>query len=186
MKSILLALALLLISAHCFADQPWKLIKDKSSITFTATYDGAAFQGIFSDFSVTLNFDTENLSNSQVESLVNVTSVNTQSRDRDQALSEPDWFYFKKFPQATFTSHSFQQVNEKQYIAVGILQIRDQKHEVSIPFDWTIINEQSAQLTSEFSLDRRTYDVGTGDWKNDKTIGFNVIVNWNLAFDLAN
>ena len=182
MKNIFVTVLVFFISQNTFAVQFWLLQQDKSAITFTASYDDVSFEGVFSDFDVALTFDPEELDNSHVKSTVNVTSVNTQSRDRDQALSEPDWFYFKKFPQATFISQTFESVKANQFAATGILQIRDQQHEVTIPFEWTKIDNKTARLKSQFSLDRRNYDIGTGDWKNDKTIGFEVIVNLTLEF----
>ena len=186
MKILFILLTIIFILESVHATQPWALQKEKSAITFSATYDGVAFEGVFSDFNVTLSFDTKDLSSSYVESSVNVTSVNTQNRDRDQALSEPDWFYFKKFPLATFSSHELKHVSDNKFSATGILQIRDQQHEVALPFEWTKIDAQTTQLKSRFSLDRRTYDIGTGDWKKDKTIGFDVIVKLNLVFKLVN
>jgi polyisoprenoid-binding protein YceI len=177
-----LLFVLLFYCESAWANSSWLLLQEKSTLTFIATYDGVEFEGQFSEYSVSLSFDTNDLSNSQVESTVNVSSMNTQSRDRDQALSEPDWFYFKKFPQAGFTSHTFSQIDADEFTATGIMHIRDQQHEVTIPFSWRRIDDQHARLESEFMLDRRTYDIGTGSWKDDETIGFSVTVKMNLYF----
>ncbi|MEM8844003.1 MAG: YceI family protein [Pseudomonadota bacterium] len=186
MKVVFATFILLLISISIHAAQPWDLQKDDSAITFTASYDGVSFEGMFSDFEATLVFAPDDLRNSHVESAVNVSSVNTQSRDRDQVLSEPDWFYFKKFPQANFSSNNFHSIGDNEYIATGILQIRNKQHEVELPFKWIKIDNQTTQLRSQFMLDRRTYNIGIGEWKNDKTIGFDVVVNLELTFKLTN
>lgn len=182
MKPLGLLFVLLLYCGSAWANSSWLLQPEKSTLTFIANYDGVEFEGQFSEYSVSLDFDTTDLISSQVESTVNVSSVNTQSRDRDQALSEPDWFYFKKFPQAGFSSHTFSQIGEDEFTATGIMHIRDQQHEVTIPFSWRRIDDQHARLKSEFILDRRTYDIGTGSWKDDETIGFSVTVKMNLYF----
>lgn len=180
---LLVKLFIIAILTHSgFATQQWSSLPDASSITFISTYDGIEFTGEFSEFTAIFAFDPNQLGNSSIKSTVDVTSVNTNSRDRDQALAERDWFYFSNFPKATFASHQISYLDNQTYLVTGTLQIRDQQREVSFPFEWESIDVNTAHAQASFQLDRRDFNIGTGGWAQDKTIGFNVTVSLLLTF----
>jgi len=179
-----LVLSLLLLHvAH--ATPQWRIIDQDSELSFTATYDGVPFDGIFERFSVQLRFDPTNLIDTKLESIIDITSVNTNSHDRDEALSEPDWFYFRKFTQATFTSSSITKVDNTTFRVTGLLTIRDKQQKISFPFKWQQKNEKLAQVSAQFGLDRRDFNIGRGDWAQDETIGFAVVVKISLLLELT-
>ena len=118
MRTLIVFLCLCLINA-ANADARWQLITPQSTVGFTASYDGIAFDGEFEKFSVELTFDPQDLGNSRLSSSINTTSVNTNSRDRDDALADPAWFHFSAYPQASFSSHAFSQQDTETFIVTG-------------------------------------------------------------------
>ncbi len=181
-----ISLMLLIATLPCAAAQQWLSIADQSQIKFIASYDNAEFEGQFTRFSSQFNIDPDNITASKLLSNIDVTSANTQSRDRDQALAEEDWFYFSKFPQATFSSQSITIINDNLLEVTGLLTIRDQQKEITFPMQWQVINDQRRQAQARFTLDRRDYNIGIGEWLEDETIGFNVQVIFSVTYELAN
>ena len=172
-----------LLVQPCWAQQAWQLIPAESSIKFTSTYDDVAFDGEFSRFTVNLSFDPKPAAEKNaIDSSVDVTSLNTNSRDRDQALAEPDWFYFSKFPKATFTSTHIQSDADQQLLVSGVLQIRSMEKEITVPMRWQMVDDDKLRLQGNFELDRRDYGIGAGDWKDDSTIGFMTAVELSFLF----
>ena len=162
------------------ASQQWQIVNQQSTIGFIASYDGIAFNGQFEQFTVELTFDPLDPGNSELNSIINTTSVNTNSRDRDEALADPAWFHFSQFPQATFTSNTFTKIDDSNFQVSGVLTIRDQQREISFPFEWHVQDDAHAKVTAEVILDRRDYAIGNGEWENDETIGFTVAVKISL------
>ena len=161
--------------------QQWQLLPDQSSVKFTASYDDIAFDGQFEKFSLQLYFDPDEPGTGRLSSSVNTASVNTNSRDRDEALADPDWFHFSAYPQATFVSHQFTKVDEKTFQVSGKLTIRDQPRDISFPFKWQMLNTNQVRVNAQFPLDRRDFNIGAGEWREDETIGFAVEVKISLV-----
>lgn len=169
----------------CLADQTWISIPDKSNIKFIASYDDSKFEGQFSVFSSQFILDSKDDNNNQLTSSIDVTSVNTRSRDRDQALAESDWFYFDKFPRAEFNSLSIEETNNESFNVKGLLSIRDQKKEISFPMQWIETSETQRRAQAQVKLDRRDYNIGIGEWLEDDTIGFDVEVIFDISYQLT-
>ncbi len=172
------------ISLPCYSQQRWTSNPDKSNITFTASYDDADFKGHFARFDSEFSFNPEQISTSELICHIDITSVDTQSRDRDQALAERNWFYFSKFPQATFISQSMSQKTEDSLEIKGLLTIRDREQNISFLLQWSEVGEHQRQAKGQFTIDRRDYDVGIGEWLDDETIGFEVDVNFIIHYEL--
>ena len=181
MKTLALIVSYILLSIS-IADQQWSALQKDKSIQFTACYDEIAFNGIFNQFTSTISIDPLNLENSYINSTIDVTSINTNSRDRDQALAEPDWFYFSNFPQANFRSTNISSIETNRYRVSGILQIREQKKEISFPLEWLVVDDHHAHANAKFELDRRDFNIGAGEWAEDETIGFNVSVDISIDY----
>ena len=183
MKMSKFIIVIVLLGNSAYANQPWQLITEESHLNFTASYDGILFDGKFERFNVELMFDSNDLSNSSLKSQIDVTSVNSNSRDRDEALADPAWFHFSKYPQATFTSTSFTTINENLYQVTGLLTIRNQQREIAFPFQWLPVADNQAKVDATLTLDRRDFDIGSGDWADDETIGFLVTVKISLLLN---
>ena len=174
------------IAMPCSATQTWISIDDQSYIKFIAKYDDAAFEGHFKEFSSQFKFNSSDINSSRLTSVIEVTSVDTQSRDRDQTLAENDWFYFSKFPQATFSSLSISKINEQLFEVSGLLSIREQKKEITFPMRWEPLNNHQRHAHARITLDRRDYNVGIGEWFDDETIGFDVEVIFSITYQMDN
>lgn len=183
MRKPRLLLTLLILWAPLLpAADAWQVVHDDSLLGFATTQQGSRFEGRF-DFTADMRFATDDLAHSEFDVTVDVTSVETGSRDRDQALAEPEFFWFEEFPEARFRTTRIEHVEGNRYKAGADLTIRDRTHEVVLPFTWTrdgdtaeVSGTVTATMEGGLTMDRLRWDVGTGEWAEDGTIGRQVEV----------
>jgi polyisoprenoid-binding protein YceI len=156
----------------------------KSSLEFDFVQAGAQNKGKFTRFPVTLDFSADNLAASKLEVTVQITSLDTGDKDRDETLRSPDLFDAAKFPQARFTSTQISK-SASGYLAVGKLTIRGVTRDTQVPLTFRTTSEQGqpvGYLTGSTSIRRLDFGVGQGDWKNTGSDGIanDVKVSYSL------
>ena len=101
---------------------------------------------------------------------INTTSLTTNSKDRDQYIGTPAWLDAAKFPQATFTTTSFEKSGADKFIAHGKLALHGISLPVDLPFTLTIANNV-ATMDGDLTLNRLDYGIGSAEWADPKTVG---------------
>lgn len=173
-------LAALLLAQGTWASD-WVVAYETSSIGFVATYDEIPFEGRFGDFSARIRFDPGTLADASFEVTVNIASVDTDSPDRDEGMLEAEWFDAGRHPQARFSSSRIERLTgENEYAVKGDLTIKDTTRPVAATFLWTQAGP-SAHLKGSADVKRGDFGIGSGDWEEDDTIGFDV----RILFDLT-
>jgi len=162
------------------AEQWWQEVDESSNLNFTAEQQGAAFEGRFEQFESHICFDPSEAELGYIKTIIDLTSVNTESAERDEQLPQSDWFHTEKWPQAMFETSSIK-ANGDGYIAQANLTIRDQTKPVEFHFKFSIDEDtQSASLTGSAILKRLDFGVGQGDWASTEWIADEVIINTQL------
>ncbi len=188
MRTDLSAALLILVTAALPAHAGnWSVIHEESSLGFTATQTGSEFSGRFRDFEADMTFHADDLEASAFDVTVDVTSVDTGSSDRDEALADKPWFWFDEFPRARFETKRIAHKEGDTYEAVADLTIKSNTHEVTLPFTWTqrgdearIEGKATAIMQGGLSMDRTRWEVGTGEWSSGDTVGRQVDVEVDL------
>lgn len=164
----------------------WNIDKGHSSVVFAIRHYFSNVVGSFDEFEGTLKFDPEDLEGSSVEFRIKVASVNTKNERRDGHLQSPDFFNAEEWPEMIFKSTDFTKDGE-DYIAKGEMTIRDVTKEVEIPIKFLGQMEHPRRegafiggFSSEFTINRNDYGVGTGNFAATATIGAEVKVTLNL------
>src|SRR3954470_12068934 len=75
---------------------------NSGSLTFSFAQAGATNTGSFKQFSTELNYDEKNLAGSSLKVTVQVASLATQDKDRDDTLKSADLFDAQKYPTAQY------------------------------------------------------------------------------------
>ena len=154
----------------------------KSSLKFNFVQAGAKNEGQFKKFPVSFDFAPDGLATSRLDVTVQMSSLDTGDKDRDDTLSGADLFSVAKFPQARFTSTQINKTADG-FEAVGKLTIRGTSRDAKIPFAFRTATEQGqpvGYMTGKTTIRRLDFGVGQGDWKSTEWVGNDVIVSYSL------
>lgn len=112
------------IATHpSFATGTWKLDLAHSELSFSIRHLAISkVRGTFAEFDVTV-VTAESLAESSIEASIDIASVNTNQKDRDNHLRTSDFFLVEEFPTATFKSTSIS-VEGDDFTVVGDFTLR--------------------------------------------------------------
>jgi len=169
-------------SAEAAAAPHYVLDQAKSSLTFSFVQAGAQNQGHFARFPVTLDFSPDNPAGGHLDVSVEMGSLDSGDKERDDTLRGDDMFAVKKFPQAHFSATQFVKT-ASGFEAVGKLTIRGVTRDARVPFAFRTASENGGTvgyMTGKTSIKRLDYSVGQGDWKSTEWVGNDVGVTFAL------
>ncbi len=173
-----LALTLFVIGGSAFAAD-WKVVPDQSSLRFTGTAQGEAFEGQFKQFDAKIRFDPAALAGSKFEVDVALASADTQNEERDGTLKDGDFFSVDEHPKATFVAEEFVAAGTG-FEARGMLTLRGVVKPVTLAFSWTP-DGSGTRLEGSATLNRMDFGVGGGDWADAEMIAHEVKVSTTLV-----
>lgn len=150
-----------------------------STLGFTATYQGEAFQGQFKTFTPAIRFDPAALATSRFDVRIALASAGTENAERDEMLVGPEFFDAGGAPEARYVATRFRALGGDRYVAEGTLTLRGVSKPVPLTFRW----QPGAQpvLTGEARLSRLAFNVGSGDWTDTELLPDEVVVRTRLV-----
>lgn len=114
----------------------WKVDTAHSLLEFSIRHMMISrVKGVFNDFDATIEANPEDLTNAKIEFSIDINSIDTRNKDRDDHLCSPDFFDAETYPKMTFSATSIKKTGENQYDVTGDMTIRDQTKPVT--FDIT-------------------------------------------------
>ena len=155
--------------AHAADAAPTRYSLDpaKSTFEYQFTQAGALNKGKFTRYTVTLDWSPDSLATSKLDVVVDMSSLDTGDKERDDTLKSADLFSVAKFPQSRFTSTQITKT-ANGYDAVGKLTIRGVSRDTHVPFSFKTADEQgkpAGYLLGKTTIKRLDFGVGQGDWK---------------------
>jgi polyisoprenoid-binding protein YceI len=174
-----LLLCLALPGAAAAAD--YRVQQDQSTLGFTATFQGAPFQGSFAQWHAAIRFDPAHLADSKFDVTVDTTSAATGDADRDGTLPGADFFNAIKYPQAHYVTTGFARIDGTRVMAHGNLTLRGQTHPLDLTVTFTPQPGGAALMDVTGTLKRLDYGVGGGEYADTSVIGNEVTVNAHLV-----
>lgn len=180
-SSKILLPAIMLLPLVGFAAVPnWQIQENKSKLTFTAVQNNSPVIGEFTKFTGDINFDPQQLTQSNVRIVVDTGSTQTSYKEIADTLKTMDWFHVKSFPKAIFEANSFTKTSDNTYRANGKLTLCDK----TLPLDVTFVLDKytptEAHVTGEATIQRTKFGVGSGQWANTEAIKDDVKVNFDI------
>lgn len=154
----------------------------KSTFEYQFTQAGALNKGKFTKYTVTLDWSPDSLATSKLDVVVDMSSLDTGDKERDDTLKSADLFSTAKFPQSRFTSTQITKT-ANGYDAVGKLTIRGVSRDTHVPFSFKTADEQgkpAGSLLGKTTIKRLDFGVGQGDWKATDQVGNDVAVSYSL------
>lgn len=100
--------------------------------------------------------------------MVQLASVDSDSRERDETLRDAAFFAVARFPQARYTASGFEPQGDGRYLAHGLLQLRGATAPVTLRLTW----HPGARpvLEARATVSRTRFGVGGGDWADTALI----------------
>ncbi|WP_196894493.1 YceI family protein [Aureivirga marina] len=144
------------------------VVTEESLVEFKISNMGInSVKGTISGMTGEVFLDEKNIENSRINICLEVATIQTKNKGRDKHLKKEDFFDIENFPNICFTSKTIEKFNGK-FIAKGILQIKNRKKEVEIPFTF---NSESNEIIGNFSIKRTDFGVGPkGGFMVGKTV----------------
>ena len=128
-------------------------------------------RGTFKDVRGTIHVDVDDIAASRVEVVIQAASVDTYNEQRDEHLRSIDFFHVEEFPEIRFVSTTIDEVEERNYMVVGDLTIKDTTKQVAIPIELLgIQRDPMGNLRAGFEATRRL---------NRRDYG----LHWNMPLD---
>ena len=162
MRTILscLAAATVFLAATAGA-APYRVLPG-STLGFSTSFEGEAFEGSFAKFTPRIEFDPKQLAGARFDVAIDLASAGTKNDERDEALRGEDFFNTRKSSQARYLATKFRALGGNRYVAEGTLTLNGISKPVALEFTWT----PGAQtvLAGSATVQRLDFKVGTGDW----------------------
>ena len=149
------------------------------SLTFSFMQAGAESHGSFRQFTTELGYDEKNPAAGSLKVTVQIGSLDTQDKDRDEALGGADLFDAKKHPTAQYLASSFAKRADGGLEAVGKLTLRGITRDLRVPL--RIQNAPGGvELSGEVTIKRLDFGVGQGEWKSTEWVGDEVKLHYKV------
>jgi len=107
------------LSSAALANETYKFDPSGSTIGFSVHQFLGTTHGKFAKFNGRINVDREHPENSSVTAQIDVRSIDTRIKKRDDHLRSAEFFNVEKFPQITFKSRSVKQTGPQSGDILG-------------------------------------------------------------------
>jgi polyisoprenoid-binding protein YceI len=182
---------LLLTAATAFAaGAPTKYTLEPASslLRFSFEQAGANNTGRFAKYTADVTFSADNLAASKIDVSIDIASLDTGDKERDDTLKSADLFDPAKFPKARFVSSKITAAGAGRFEAQGKLTIRNVTKDIKLPITFQSRAEGGKQigyLTGRYGIKRLEYGVGQGEWKLLEWVKDDVLVTFSLKLTPA-
>ncbi len=149
-----------------------------SKLEFVGVQAGAEFTGGFHKFTAAIDFAPEAPAAAHFDVQIDLTSVDSKDKDRDQTIRGADIFDVAHFPTAHYVTKTITKT-ATGFSATGSLTLRGVTKDVPIDFQFVSTGPQ-AKLDGTAKLKRLDFGVGQGDWKSTEWVADAVKINFSL------
>jgi len=150
------------LSSAAMAKETYKFDASGSTIGFSVHQFLGATQGKFTKFNGNIDADREHPENSSVMAQIDVRSIDTRIKKRDDHLRSPEFFNVEKFPQITFKSRSVKRTGPESGDILGDFTMHGVTRPITLHVKLiTPLNETSRtrwQVTTE-PITRRDFNL---------------------------
>jgi polyisoprenoid-binding protein YceI len=183
-KTVWTALVTLLVTGVVLSQSSLKPVPEQSQVNFSLRHLTGRADGHFKTYEGKLDFRPKNPDQSHISFDIDVTSIDTNNRKRDEHLIAEDYFDASRYPKMSFSSSKFHSTGNHQFVVTGPLTIKGHTKVVSVPVtlkrNTTLWATGQASLVFEahFAIDRTEFGVG----ENSSLLGSEVSIDLELEF----
>jgi len=136
MKKILVSVFGLMLAGSQVIAQNWNIDKSHSKVSFTVTHMLISeVEGKFKIYDGKIASSKDDFTDAQISFTIDVNSIDTDEKKRDEHLKGDDFFNAEKYPTITFKGKQLKKVSGKNYKLTGDLTIRD----VTKPVEFDVV-----------------------------------------------
>lgn len=168
-------------TSQAHAATKWALYPAGSSIAFSGVQRGEIFSGTFFDWDADITFSADDLAHSSVLAKIDTDKVSSKLAEVAQYVTASAWLDSKQYPQASFKSTSFEQVDETHFIVTGDFTLKGVTKQISFPFILDKGEDDKTVMTAEFPINRLDYGVGSGDWADTTFVGDEIMIKLHIS-----
>lgn len=150
-----------------------ELTETSASVNFKIKNMGFNVDGKFTDVFIVSNFNSKNLSESFINGLVTVNSIDTDNRKRDKHLINKDYFESSSYEHLKIKSIKISKTQSGSYNLTANLTIKKTTKKIVIPIRVTE-TDSSVTISANFSINRLDYGVGESSWVMSDTVKIQV------------
>ncbi len=159
----------------------WGIIENKSKIDFLVKQDKSEIRGNLKKFSGLINFEANDLKNSQVEIKIDMTSIDIAFAQALDLVKTAPWLAVKIYPEAIFKANKFTNLaGKKQFMAHGNLTLKGKTVPVDFEFTFKELTKSNANLIGKAIIKRSDFDIGNKDPKKANDVANEVEINVEL------
>jgi polyisoprenoid-binding protein YceI len=152
--------ATVLTTSSGFAGERYEFDQKDSKIKFQISHLFGKARGQFHRFSGTIDLDREQPERSSVSAKIDVGSIDTGIKKRDDHLRSPEFFDAEKFPAITFKSKSVKRTGERAGDVTGDLTMHGVTREIVLHVQMLPAgNERTYWKVSTAPLNRRDFNL---------------------------
>lgn len=144
------------ITSHLYAQTAWKI--QSSKVNFSVKNAGLTVKGSVDGFKADIQFDPKAYTQANMKGSVNVNTLQTGIKLRDEHLQKQEYFNQAQFPVITLQS-SFFGKTDNGYKGYFKLTIKGVTKDVIIPFTWSEQGE-TAVVKGIFTINRLDFGIG--------------------------
>ncbi len=152
----------------------------ESEFRFETNFEGVDMPGDFRKFDVELYFDPASPDEGRLEVSVDLTAADMGDEEVNEVIAHPAWFASAEFPRAVFVSTDISATSDDEFVARGTLDLKGVKKPVAVPFTWSRADD-GAKMAGDFVVRRTDFNVGSGEWSSDESIGLDVRLSFEVG-----
>ena len=148
----------------------WTTIGESSTLRFSAEQQGVPFEGRFTAFTASINFDPAHPEQGSILGVVETGSVETGDTMTNETLVDRQWLDPPTFPESRFETERIEQTGDGVYRAHAQLTLRDVTKPVVMDFTFET-SGGDAHLSGTFLIQRLEFNVGAttdGEWASEE------------------
>jgi cytochrome b561 len=161
----------------------WILDPSKSTLGFAFTQAGARNTGKFQSFGVSLVSPGDTVAGGKLAVTIDINSLDTGDKDRDDTLRGTDLFDIAHFPRATFVATRLDETSPGKVGAAATLTMRGVSKPANVPMTVRYATEGGQKvvyLAGMTTVRRLDFGIGQGDWQSTEWVANEVEVSWTV------
>jgi polyisoprenoid-binding protein YceI len=157
---------------------------NSGNLTFVFVQADAENKRAFRKFSTELVYDEKNLAAGKLDVTVQIASLDTQDKDRDDTLKGADLLDAAKHPTAHYSAASLVRTASGGIEAVGKLTLRGVTRDLRVPLTLRA-TAGGLEISGETTIRRLDFGVGQGEWQSTEWVGNDVKLQFKVPLSRA-